>query len=233
MIYHPTDILIRKERIGKSLWLSQSLLFRVCSGLSDNYMRKVRHKYLTSVSPSYHDRDILPDSGKAWRFAHIDSQWYYAYNNIPDKAPQCYRSLFPSQNELIEQYNCALTTSATSDLEAFVTAHINDHASQYLTYYNDCTEAQQANLCRAAATMEAAITFVRMYGVNTSKSAFYDQLAQVIHKNDIKYIGENTRVLQRKLQEILSGQPITEVIKLPRANNENASKGYSDEEVRS
>ena len=47
-------------------------------------------------------KEFLPDSGKAWRWARTGNGFYYCLDNIPDRAPKHYRSMFGTAEELKE-----------------------------------------------------------------------------------------------------------------------------------
>ena len=231
MNYHPTDIFIQKERTARTLWLSHDLLLRACSSLTDGYLRKARTEYKKEVAPSYHDRDILPNTGKAWRFAKVDGRFYYAYENIPDKAPSMYRSQLPSAEELVNAGTLA-TAAQETDLEVFFKDHLKNHYTDYLHCYGDCTEVQQKNLAKAAAIMEAALTWVRKHNVNLKKYDFINEFTELLKKYDVPYLPQNPRVFKPRLQELMNDVAIAEIVRLPREGNNNAKK-YNDEEVRS
>ncbi len=97
------DIIVRKEKISKSIWLSEQLVLKACNGITEEYLRtRLRLAYKDSIPPSHRTRSILPDSGKAWRWARMNDTFYYAYANIPDRKPCFYKSMLPSEAELIK-----------------------------------------------------------------------------------------------------------------------------------
>lgn len=236
---HPTDIYIR----NKTVWLAQSYLLKVCDGLTAEYMTKVRSQYKASVPASYHNRDVMWDSGKSWRWAYINDTFYYAYDNIPDKAPAKYKSQLPTHQELLNK--TAIAIPAAQSFEAHFKEYLNNHYSGYLRSYNDCTRTQQENLSKAAAILEAAISYITIHNINIKKYAFFEQLSAFVKKYDIKYFPENPRVIKRKIETLKAlitpdanlqfqvAPAITDVIRLPRADNDNASKGFYEDEIRS
>lgn len=95
------DVVIRKEKISKSIWLSERFVLETCNGITEEYLRaRLRLAYRNSLPPAHRTRPILPDSGKAWRWARINNTFYYAYANIPDRKPCFYKSMLPSEDEL-------------------------------------------------------------------------------------------------------------------------------------
>lgn len=104
MNLQPTDIIIRKTDGTETLWLSQRLVMKVC-GISEKYLeQKARFIYKKSVRSCdlAKSKEFLPDSGKAWRWARTGNGFYYCLDNIPDRAPKHYRSMFGTAEELKE-----------------------------------------------------------------------------------------------------------------------------------
>ena len=221
---HPTDIIIR----SKSIWIAHSYLLATCSGLSDEHMRNMRSKYKSSVAPSFRDRDMLPDSGTAWRWATINDKFYYSYDNIPDKAPAHYKSQLPTKQELQQ-----VPAAPSADFDTHFKTFLNTHYNSYLQCYGDCTRTQQINLSKAAAIMEGAIEYINANNVNVKKYHFFGQLSAFIQKYDVPYFGSNVRIVKRKIEAVISGTPVVDIIRLPRADNDNAAKGFNDDEIRS
>ena len=231
MQYLPTDIYFQKDYNANTIWVSQRLICDCCN-ISDGYLSKARCEYKKTVSPSFHNRPMLPDTGKAWRWAYINNTYYYAYPNIADKYPTHYRSKLPAMDELMEIYKSLTNNrSENSDFETRFTKALKEDYKQYLHCYNQCTQTQQSNLAKYAAVLEASIQWIRENNVNLNKYEFFGVLAGLIKQNAMPYAPENVRVLKKKLQDILGGTPITEIAKLPRMGNSNSEK-YNDEEVK-
>lgn len=95
------DILIRKSTEGDTLWLSERLVSEVCK-ISQKMFTVVRDRYKKSVPACYRNRGTLPSSGKSWRWAKINHQFYYDYACLPDRAPTHYRSKFGTESQLRE-----------------------------------------------------------------------------------------------------------------------------------
>ncbi len=255
MPQHP-HILIR----NKALWLHHSYIVAECK-VSEEYMKVSRSRYKASVSPSFHTRDMMPDTGKAWRWATINDQLYYAYDNIPDKAPAKYRSTLPSKAELTANVGAGLAPApyGNNDFETHFKAFLNNNYTSYLHCYGNCSKTQQTNLARAASLLQGAVEYINTNGINMKKSQFFEELARFVAKHEVKYFPENPRVIKRKLAPFFTqtasvsdsehvGSPfalqgerqgiegntvsIATTIQLPRANNQNAKGDFNDEEVR-
>ena len=85
-----------------TVWVSERL---ICDALGDNmdeYLRVcARSKYKSSVSPCHRMKDILPVTGKSWRYARIDGRFYYDYDYIPDRKDTRYRSRLGEKDMLM------------------------------------------------------------------------------------------------------------------------------------
>ena len=222
----PTDIYINNGTI----WLSQDCIMRVCN-ISYNYLGKVRTAYKKEIRDSWSDRSILPDTGKSWRWAKVNGNYYYAYNNIPEKHPTNYRSLLPKPEEL-----AVIAVSAPSQEDCFENHFkqaLKEDYKKYLHLYNECTPAQQSNISRYAALLQAAVEYIATNNINTSKNAFFDRLAAWAKANLVPYAPTTGRILKEKILEVQTGADISQIAHLPRTGNQNASREFSDEEIRS
>jgi hypothetical protein len=232
MQINKADILIRKEKGIKVLWLSEAFLLSCCAGLSDTFLRtKARFTYRQSVSPCMRDNSILPDTGTAWRWAKIDGRFYYSYSNIPDKSPANYKSKLPTCNELLELHYKVDKENSLCDIETHVRNVVNDIYKNYLPAYRNCTPIQQNNLAKAASFIEAIVFYIRNNEIDIRKNELFIQLAALVENEDYKYLPKNFRKLKEKILEANTGIAIAEVIKLPRAGNTNAGVFSSDSQL--
>ncbi|MCK0203326.1 hypothetical protein MWN41_09915, partial [Ornithobacterium rhinotracheale] len=118
------DILVRKNGDSETLWLSERLVIDVCN-IKEEYLWKVRALYKKSVPTSFQQRDTLPISGKSWRWARINHQFYYDYDFLPDRAPKYYRSLFGTKESLKEALN-AFQNGVKQDLNQYAKSEITN-----------------------------------------------------------------------------------------------------------
>lgn len=95
-------ILIKQYGNKHTIWLNESYLMQMCDIKSEYLRVRIRPLYRDSVPLSSRNLAILPDSGKSWRWARINNAFYYAYANIPDRKPCFYKSMLPSEDELIK-----------------------------------------------------------------------------------------------------------------------------------
>lgn len=63
-------------------WISQAELIQF--GVSEKQLRtKYRNRFNQSVPADRRTQDVMPDTGKSWRYAIINGQYYYDLNRIP------------------------------------------------------------------------------------------------------------------------------------------------------
>ena len=227
MLPQPTDIKIH----AKTVWLSQDYIMRMCVGITDEYLRKARTTYKKTVKNSLTDRNILPDTGKSWRWAMINNSFFYAYDNIPDRKPAMYRSTLPGKNELVLITGNSLAEVETDFDNTFKEA-LKDGYKKYLHQYGDCTPVQQKNLSKYAALLQAAHDYITANGVNTSKYNFFNELAAFIKANNVPYAAKHPRILKGKLELLEKCGDVTKVVILPRSGNDNAKKEFVHDEIK-
>lgn len=129
------DIIIRKEKISKSIWLAEPLVLQACASLNDGVLRFNRNKYKNSLPPSHRTRSILPDSGKAWRWARMNNTFYYTYANIPNKKPCFYKSMLPSEKELLKLAKEAQKPNTEALASEFIAMAQEKTGSEVVSYY--------------------------------------------------------------------------------------------------
>lgn len=213
-----TDIILRKQDGVAMPWLKQDYLLRALPTLTEDYLR-VRC------------RPMYKKTGQGWKFEKINGAFYYHYEAIPNKAPTFYRSQLPTRYELID---CANDTTqdapAVSIAEAF-NDYLNSHYINYLHLYGNCNQKQQELLSKAASLIQGCIDYIIANKVDVRKKDFWLQAATYFQQEDFKYIPHNFRCLKEKVMAVMEGYNITDVIKLPRAGNDNRSL-YNDDEVK-
>lgn len=230
------DLLLRKqENELPALWLSQSYLLALLPDLSEDYLRaKARPQYKASVQPCHHSKSFLPNSGKSWRWAKHNGSFFYDYDSIPDKQPACYASQLPSRNKLIELFKATQKEADEQPLESFIKPFLNDHYREFLPCYGDCSKQQQENLAKAAAALKAACEYFTTNNLSFNKNDFFKQFAAIQQAMQLPYTRKNYRRFKEQVElVILKDQPVTDIIKLPREDNQNASVHCEDAELAS
>ncbi len=189
---------------SNSIWISEKLIKEVCNVSDDTLRTTMRKRYKSSVQPCHRHHNILPDTGKGWRFAKIKNKFYYALDNIPNRKPTYYRDLFGDREELVNAYKEAMENKTVSLLEPHFLHFKREIKKVYYQAYLNCSEIQQENLCIAAALLEGAIVWIKENEINTSKSAFFKEYCNLLDKYDIRYLPKNYRKLKEKIQKVTS-----------------------------
>ena len=229
MNFRQGDIITRNAGDKQTVWISQRLIIDVC-GMSDSHFRKNRAIYKDSVQKCYQHHNILPDSGKSWRWAKMDAGFYYDLSRISNKAPQNYRESFGDAAELIKNYDDFVNNTQTSDFEKQFKHHLNRVFRTYLEFYNEANEIQRPALAKACAVIDFILEYKDSYP--GTKSKIYKDLEPVLKKLDLQYIPHHHLRLKEKIDELFATESlaIPDVIKLPRTGNTN-SMVFDDPEL--
>lgn len=221
------NIIVKKLKGVKTYWVSEEYLLKKCTELSEDYLRtKARYRYAKNVPVTHHD-DIMPDSGQSWRFAKLENTWYYDYDRIPDIEPIYYRSQLPAKEEMLKpehNYENQAITSLYKKIKTAVESGYKGFMSDYAGH------SQLLMLARSAAVLDVVVKHIEDELINTKSCVFWKELSSLIAHFDIGYLPKNYRRIQDKATRILQGEHITEVVSVPRANNNNALK-YEDSEL--
>lgn len=229
MHFKDKDILIRKTSDGQTTWLNERLVSEVCN-LSNGSLRKSRTVYKKTVQPCYHRFNVLPASGKSWRWAKLNGMFYYDLDFIPNQAPKYYRDMFGNKEELITNYKTMLSEQDDMILEAFFKGFIKENEKDFLHCYRECTKEQQKALSKACAVLEFSVKYIQENEFRTQNEG-YKILSALIEKHDLRYLPKNYRVLKEKVTDVIeNGHAIADIIQLPRAGNTNAQE-HTDAEV--
>lgn len=216
------DIITRNSGDKQTVWLSQRLVIDVC-GISEKQLRtKLRFNYKNSVQACYHHHNILPDSGKGWRWAKMDAGFYYDLSRIPNRAPQNYREYFGDASTLVRNYEDFIKGNQTSEFETLFKRHLNNVYRTYLEFYKDANEVQRPALAKACAVIDFILDTKDSYP--GTKNKLYKDLETVLKKLDLQYIPHNHLRLKDKIDELFSTESLSipDIIKLPRAGNKNS-----------
>jgi len=231
----PNDIIYERERSGaQTYWISEDYILRALQGITELHLRTTARKnYAASVSDSKRKKDILPDTGKAWRFARIKGRFYYAYANIPDAAPTRYKSRLQSPETLLEMAQKAVKSDRLKELEMLVKDRLSAAEVDYWQYYLGYNADQMQRLARASAALDLCIEIGRERDAVGGKSMWwFKDFGTVLERLDIMYLPTNWRRLKEKADMLLSGKAAHEVVALPRSGNQNARK-FDDTELES
>ena len=206
------EVILTHKSSGYQYWIAQNLLQKKL-GLSDDYIRKVRKEYKKSVPPALRRRSILPATGKSWRWARINGQFYYDYDYIPNRAPKYYKASI-NIDQLTRQ--CQYQP-VRNQIIHYINEYYTETARQYPPY------TPKEVILSACAFLFAAENL-------PDKRIKY--FLQEVVKAGYKYLPKTWHTLYKKIKAYHTGIPVNELIYRPREGNANAL-AYSDAEVES
>ena len=222
------DIYPRRERDGRTtLWLSERLLIEDL-GVTKLYLdQKARPLYIATVSRAKKHKDILPITGKSWRYARINNAFYYDYDYLPAQR----RELLPGKAELLslqkrgqidaEQYH--------NHLKSEVERVIKTEYVHYLHLYRGYNDRLAHTLTQGCAVVVWAADTLASGGAE-SATAFFNELANVLNLVGCEYLPKHWRRLKEKVDAYNKGVNLTEIIKVKREGNQNAVR-FDDAEI--
>ncbi|WP_139420931.1 DDE-type integrase/transposase/recombinase [Chryseobacterium mulctrae] len=216
------DIITKQSGDKRTVWLSQRFIMEVCD-IADSHFRKNRATYKNSVQKCYHHHNILPDSGKGWRWAKMDAGFYYDLARIPNRSPQNYREFFGDASELVKNYEDFTKGNQSSEFETIFKRHLNNVYRSYLEFYSEANEVQRPALAKACAVIDFILDYKDSYP--GTKNKLYKDLEPVLKKLDLQYIPHHHLRLKDKIDELFATESlaIPDIIKLPRAGNSNST----------
>ena len=195
----PGDILLKKERGVQHIWLRERLISEICE-LSHSYFEKAaRDRYKKSVAPCHRHLNVLPDTGKSWRWARVNGAFYYDLKRIPDRKPAFYRSQLPSEEDLLnllkKQKEIEVSdvfSNAVNELKSRVENLIDYSDIRYYMYESTPTFpkqkaeelAESRAWCRLVSEWITTGTFKRL-GLRR-KEDFYQACTKILVKKNLE-----------------------------------------------
>lgn len=203
MKWSQNHIIIRKNQDVITIWISEKYLreiFGIC--ISEYLYKRGRVNYKKSVHPCHRSKDILPATGKSWRYARLYGQFYYGYGYIPDREGTRYRSrlgdketLLLAADEAAEREKKSTQKYFLKALEAYVRDQIDNRDMRFYMFhridgackYNPTQATQLAEALAWARSIRKLIDTggYTEFGVNT-QSEFYDLCALILHKKELE-----------------------------------------------
>ena len=108
------DIILRKYKDEERLWVSQRLVMQNC-GISEGTLSDTcRKRFKKTLPKGKKFGEFLPDTNNSWRWARVKGQFYYDYDNIPDRKPTHYRSKLGTKHELLQAYEALLSANKSN-----------------------------------------------------------------------------------------------------------------------
>lgn len=108
-----------------------------------------------------------------------------------------------------------------SNLEILVKGHLEALETPYLRHYYGYEKAQMYDLARACAALQTALELGAKEGYS---GAWLRDYGTVLDRLGVRYLPSNWRRLKEKIVAALDGSEVWELIKLPRAGNQNARR---------
>lgn len=213
MILRPQDIYTRRERDKRlAVFISEDALVENIKGLTESYLRKrARFDYRDSVKSRYLNQSVLPDTGCNWRYCERKGMFMYDYDRIPADR----RKQLPKKEEILKLHavchNKADQHRIYKELKPYLA-----NAVKYLPAYGTCTEVQAVNLARACAVIQYGADYWGSQADEWDKS-FFKNLGELVASEGWTYLPKNYRRLKEKIDYVVNGVDVKEVIKLPRA----------------
>ncbi len=205
----PTDILIRKDGGQETTWISDRLLNELFN-ISTYLRTKGRFTFNQSVPAAKRNQNIKPDTGKSWRWAKIEGQYYYDYNRIPDRAPACYQSNLPLQKDLVQTRHALSQQQTNNFAQQFIEAissdtfaNIDSSDIQYFIYKAAVkfspANAQQLSQARAwLNTIKTWFEKKKYKNYNLSANEYWQRLSTHIREMDLYGLNTDTPGSLRK-----------------------------------
>lgn len=209
------DIVIKTFQQTSTMWVSERFICNMIGDGMNEYLRtKGRSNYKLSVSPCHRSKDILPDTGKAWRYARINGQFYYDFDRIPDRKDTRYRSRLGNRDELLHAMDELVAAEqryseqcAIRGVEDYVRARIRNTDILRFRYYEingvcKYNKDKAKELAEAIAWARSIKELVanggyKDFGYRT-KEDFYKACAQILHKKKLEGFAVTTGGSLRK-----------------------------------
>lgn len=197
------DIIVRTFQNTPTVWVSERLICDTLGeGMNDYLRTKGRSNYKSSVSPCHRTKDILPATGKSWRYARIDGRFYYDYDYIPDRKDTRYRSRLGDKETLMLEADKLRSTEARiaeqcsrRSIEEYVKERVSNTDLLRFRYYEvngTCkyNKDKAGELAEAIAWARCVKRLVadggyKEFGYRT-KEEFYKACALILHKKRLE-----------------------------------------------
>lgn len=179
------------------------------------YLRKfARPNYKKSVFSCHKSKDILPATGKSWRYARINGHFYYDYDFIPDREGTKYRSRLGDKDTLLLQYDESMQEAKEKtqkeigkEIEEYVLDRMDNRDITTFMYhtiggvckYNWSKAHQLAEAMAWAKSITRLVTTDKYkdFGIDT-QAEFYDICASVLSKKNLEGLSVSTGGSLRK-----------------------------------
>ena len=237
------EIIVRKFQETDTVWISENYLCKIIGCKISDYLDKfARPNYKKSLPLCHRSKDILPVSGKSWRYARMNGQFYYDYDFIPDRKDTQFRSKLGDKDTLIQQaYESTLKAKESvikqigKEIDAYVTYRINNLDIRLFQYYqingvckfNHQKARELAESLTWARTIKSLLKTEKYkeFGIDT-QAEFYEICASALHKKALEGMKITTGAsLRKKLHYFPENEDAQhEYLVSNRYSNENARR---------
>lgn len=237
------DIIIRKFQESVTVWVAESFICNQIGKEMAEYLRVCgRSKFKKSVPACHQVKDILPDTGKAWRYARINGKWYYDYDRIPDRRDTQYRSRLGNREELLAAVDQLADESRSSSerelaemVEQYILSRLDNTDLNFYRYY-EVNGVCKFNTDKAKQLAEALTWLKTVREVVSEKryktweiktqSDFFALCASILHRKQLYGFSITTAESLRKKLHYFPNDPDEQYMYLisSRLGNDNARK---------
>jgi hypothetical protein len=210
--------------LNNTTWVSQLLILdKAADFVTEKYLRcRVRPMYLNKVPPSLRTRDILPNTGRLWRFAKLENGFYYDYNYIPQRIKDLLGDIY----ELIERLN---QFSYKSFIEGYK-AKVDEIKHLYSGHYYNKYSSNADELCKAATYVEYLLIELKKVD-KWAEDIIFEWFLKGVFDLKMKGLPTSSSKLSVWISMINNGSAIVELVKPRGVGNKNALK-YNDTEIK-
>lgn len=189
-----TDIRI----YNNTYWINQRVLYIL--EMSEEYGWKKRSDYKNTLSRRQLKKaasGVMPDTGRSWRWARFDGEFYYDYDRIPDRIPAFYKSRLPKK----EAFKEALNSDKKYDRETAMkdciaklkpmVEQMRTNDQNWLQFENDikkmpAVKAHQLTYSRALALfIKENENDYRLYGIK-NKTEYWITCAKMVEEYNVE-----------------------------------------------
>lgn len=202
------------------IWLSEGFLIRLIPGLEPEYLRKkCRRVYRNTVRKDRRKASVLPDTGKSWRYARKDGQFYYDYDRIPEAR----RALLPPAADLVAAAKTAAREdalkAALKPLQSAFNQVLKVAFADYLDYYANYGDEQARLLARTACFLDMLRRQWLAMGQPPRNNTLFRLASPLVDDLKLQYFPREYRRIKDK---VVAKGPVVDQVTLPREGNTNA-----------
>lgn len=225
MKFQKDSMFSRRERSGrKSLWICQDWIIEQFGITEKDLRTKCRDRYRKSIPKHRHKQAVMPDSGKSWRYGKFNGKYYYDFERLPEGR----RAKLPSKKDLLEAYKKSLSNDSQNEIKSLIKVALKDDYKRFLNLYRTHSDLHAKLLARACAVLDLAVSQLTLRKLDVRKDDFFRDLSAAINESDVSYLPKSHRRLKEKIHRVLHGEAWSEVVKLPRAGNQNRTLREAD-----